>query len=266
MLGGNPGERRAYFPSPWGQIHVRLLGEGMPLILLHQTPWTSLQYLRAMPLLAQGGIHAIAPDTPGYGLSHGPSFLPVLEDYTAGLVALLDGLNLQKASFLGHHTGAMIAAAFAALHPQRVERLIFHGLPLYTKEESAVRLAAPHFDQTPKPDGGHFTERWAYLEKALGRGEASVRHLAVMSFFENGPLEWYGHHAAFAYDAKLAVARLSMPVLVMSNTGDTIAHHAERLRALRPDFTYVSLPGGTTQMMLEQPEIWAAPVIDFLCA
>jgi pimeloyl-ACP methyl ester carboxylesterase len=266
MLGGNPGERRAYFASPWGQLHARLLGDGTPLILLHQTPWTSLQYLRAMPLLARRGIRAIAPDTPGYGLSHGPETLPALEDYAAGIVSLLDGLGLEKAAILGHHTGAMIAAAFAALHPARVSKLIVHGLPLYTEEESAARLAAPHFDQTPKPDGSHLTDRWAYLEKALGRGDPAVRHLAVMSFFENGSLEWYGHHAAFAYDAKPAVARLSMPVLVMSNTGDTIAHHAERLHQLRPDFTYVSVPGGTTQMMLEQPEVWAAPVIDFLRA
>lgn len=264
MLGGNPGETRLYAPSRWGQLHCRVLGEGEPLVLLHQTPWSSLQYTRAMPLLARAGLRVFAPDTPGYGLSHGPRDLPALEDYADAFISLLDHWEIPSAVFLGHHTGALIAAAIARLHPGRMSKLILHGLPLYTPEERAARLASPHFDPTPKPDGSHFTDRWAYLERALGPGEPSVRHLAVMSFFENGPLEWYGHHAAFAYDVEPAIESMRLPVLVLSNTGDTIAHHAERLRARRPDFTYVSLPGGTTQMMLEHPEIWSRAVIAFL--
>jgi pimeloyl-ACP methyl ester carboxylesterase len=264
MLNGTPTERRFYATSPWGQLHARVLGEGTPLVLLHQTPWTSLQYARVMPLLAAAGYQAIAPDTPGYGLSHGPDTCPSLEEYAAALLPMLDECGFEKIALLGHHTGALIATALAARWPARIERLIVHGLPLYTEAERDARLAAPHFDQTPKPDGSHFTDRWAHLERALGPGEAAVRHLAVLTFFENGPLEWYGHYAAFAYDVGPDVARLAVPTLCLSNTGDTIAAHAERLRGLRPDFQYTSLEGGTTQMMLEQPEAWATAVVDFL--
>jgi pimeloyl-[acyl-carrier protein] methyl ester esterase len=60
---------------------------------------------------------------------HGESDKPRDDDFSfeahvADLAALLDGLSIQRTSLVGWSMGASIAVAFAALHPERVERLV----------------------------------------------------------------------------------------------------------------------------------------------
>ena len=79
--------RRAYIDLPSGQLHYREIGEGEPLLLLHQTPSSSLQWEAAYPLLAAAGMRVIAPDTPGYGMSDPPAGTPTAEGYAAAALA-----------------------------------------------------------------------------------------------------------------------------------------------------------------------------------
>lgn len=63
--------RRAYADTPAWQLHYRERGDpgGTPLVLLHPTASSSIQWsARVMPLLPVG-IRAIAMDTPGFGMS-----------------------------------------------------------------------------------------------------------------------------------------------------------------------------------------------------
>ena len=64
--------RKGYVDSPMGQIHYRTCGEGTPLLMLHMTPQSSLQFQNTFPLLINAGFQVIAPDTPGYGMSDKP--------------------------------------------------------------------------------------------------------------------------------------------------------------------------------------------------
>ena len=52
--------KRGYADTPHGQIHYMTMGEGEPLLLLHQTG-SSRQYWKLMPLLA-GSYRTFAPD------------------------------------------------------------------------------------------------------------------------------------------------------------------------------------------------------------
>ena len=65
-----PGERRGYVDGPDGLVHYRELGTGTPIVLVHQAPWGSIQYRRAMPVLAAAG-YRIA--TSGASLSSRPA-------------------------------------------------------------------------------------------------------------------------------------------------------------------------------------------------
>ena len=116
-------------PRPIRAVHC-FEGSGEPLLLLHATPRGVDEYLELMPLLAQGR-RAIAMDTIGYGDSYRPGTQPTIEDYAGGVVSLLDGLNIDKASIMGRHTGALIAIVprvqVAAAHPERLDKLILYG-------------------------------------------------------------------------------------------------------------------------------------------
>jgi hypothetical protein len=67
-----------------------------------------------------------------------------------------------------------------------------------------------------------------------------------------------------AYDHGAAMARLAHPCLVFSNTGDSIHQIAERTRALRPDFDWAEMQGGTFDIIDEEPEAWVDIVATWL--
>jgi pimeloyl-ACP methyl ester carboxylesterase len=255
--------KKYYVDGPMGQVHVRELGEGPALVLLHQTAWSSLQFKHAMPYLADRGLRCIAIDTPGYGLSDGPDDPPSIQDYAESLAATFDQLDVDQPAVLGHHTGVSIATAFAAKYPKKIKQLLLHGIPIYTPERQAERLAKPHFDQTPKPDGSHLTDRWALANTASG-GTASPNaiHWSLVQFFWAGPNEWFGHHAAFKYDIDVDYKALTVPTVVISNTGDVLHERMPYLRDTRPDFTFAELEGGTFHIIFDEPERWSALVAD----
>jgi pimeloyl-ACP methyl ester carboxylesterase len=259
--------KRSYVDTPLGQVHLTSLGDGPAVVLLHQTPWFSVQYAKAQPLIAKAGFRAIAVDTPGYGLSTLPDHPPTVAEYADALVAVLDRLGLRRAAFLGHHTGSTLAATAAARHPDRVVCVAMHGVPLYTAAERAERLKTQlHADTALKPDGSHMTARWKTVADRIGEGNASEASVqwAGVAFLLAGSTEWYGHQAVFAYDLAPALRAIKAPTLVMSNTADTL--HAADLRtvAMRPDFAYREFLGGNAHMMYDDAAQWAAPVIAFL--
>lgn len=257
-------ELRGYVNGTWGLMHYRQYGEGDPLVLIHQTPWSSLQYKNAAPFLAADR-QVIALDTPGYGQSDGPPEAPTISDYADVIPAFLDGLGIERADVLGHHTGALIAGAFAAQHPKRLNRLVLHGAPVYSEAERVQRLNHKHFDQTPKEDGSHYLDYWSLLKKVIGpNAKLSGLHMGVLSFFTNGANEWHGHTAAFTYDFSADIPSIACPTLIVSNTEDMLAAHAERLRALRPDFDYSEIAGGSSNIVYDEPERWAAPIASWL--
>jgi pimeloyl-ACP methyl ester carboxylesterase len=55
-----------------------------------------------------------------------------------------------------------------------------------------------------------------------------------------------------------------VPTLLLTNTGEDLYAATRRARALRPDFAYVELEGGTHDIVDEQPAAWAAAVSEFL--
>lgn len=259
------GGRKGYADTPMGQVHYRVMGEGVPLVLLHQTPWFSVQYATAQPLLAAANIQAIAVDTPGFGFSDLPAEQPSIEAYADNLVYVLDALGLERAAVVGFHTGASIAAAFAHRHQARTACLILDGAPLYTAEERRERLARPHWDQTLKPDGSHLSDRFAFIRN-LNHAKLESINWSVLSLFLAAEGEHHGHVAAFSYDMAPAIRELSAPTLIISHTDDVLHYAAARILKMRPDFQYKEFEGGNSHVIYDEPEPWAEAVIEFVAA
>ena len=97
--------KKGYSDSPLGQVHFLRSGEGNPLLMLHMTPQSSLQFSQTFSYLNELGIQTIAPDTLGYGMSEKPSAPLSIEEYASVLPYLLDELGIEKTSIVGHHTG-----------------------------------------------------------------------------------------------------------------------------------------------------------------
>jgi pimeloyl-ACP methyl ester carboxylesterase len=101
-------------------------GSGTPVLLLHGFPDSSNLWRNQLPALRAAGLRVIAPDLRGFGESDKPA---AAEDYAIGhsvrdMVGLLDALELQRVHVVGHDWGAAVAWTFAALQPDRVDRLV----------------------------------------------------------------------------------------------------------------------------------------------
>jgi pimeloyl-ACP methyl ester carboxylesterase len=116
-----------------GRVHLLEKGAGPPVVLLHGTG-DPAGFL--LPLLHElHGVRAIAPDRPGMGLSD-PIDFPAgryRQTAVAWLDRLVDALELDAITLLGHSGGGLWALWYALAHPDRVKRLVLLGVPALPK-------------------------------------------------------------------------------------------------------------------------------------
>lgn len=260
--------RRAYADGRYGQVHYQMLGDGIPLILLHQAPMTSGQFDWVYEPLARRGVQAIGVDMPGFGMSDMTPMVPRAEDLAACVPPVLDALGLARSAILGHHTGALVATEVAIQFPERISALIMNGpMPLTDAERDAF-LATSHKrekDNVPVSGGAHFNVIFKAREH-LAAGTIPLTRIseyAVQALMGQAPY-WYGHYAAFQYRHDLSLPRIACRALILTNTGDVIYDHAKRAQAIRPDIPLVALQGGGVDIVDQQPEQWADTVVAFL--
>ncbi len=259
--------RKGYADGPFGQVHFQYAGDGVPLLLLHQSPSSSEMFKAVYGLLADAGIQAIGMDTPGFGQSHGPDEPPTIADYASAIPPVLDCLGLDAVAVLGHHTGASIACEFAVMAPERVTHVIVNGPPVMTEEERDGFRKALKESKEPEiqADGSHLKAIWdRRIHFTPGWTSLDAMHTGVIQMLIAGEKDWYGHNAAFAHDIAEPLARITQPGLILTNTGDDIYYAAGRAREIRPDFAYVEFEGGTHDIVDEQPENWTVAVAEFL--
>ena len=257
--------RRSYVDGIWGQVHVTEAGSGAPLVLLHQSPLSGAAFLPALPALATAGFRAIALDMPGFGASDAPPAPQDIAAHADALLVVFDQLGLDCPHLLGHHTGASIAAAFAARHGSRLGRLILNGVPLLNAEERAFFAGFRFTPLKPLPDGSHLLDAWQQRLKATpGWTDINAMHRHVVTMLANPERYFWGFDAVFAQDLAADLAQITAPTLVLTNSGEDLFEASGRATALRPDWAYACLDGGTHDIVDEQPEAWAAVVTDFL--
>lgn len=259
--------RRSYVDGPHGQIHLRMAGQGAPLLLLHQSPLSGGQFQAALPLLARLGFAVAAMDTPGFGQSDRPPAPVGIAGYAGCIPAVLDALGWDKAHVLGHHTGASIAASFAAHYPARLDRLILNGLALLSDEERAHFAQFRFAPLEPKADGSHLLAAWNQrLAASPGWTQLPAMHRYVAEMLANPDYYYWGFEAAFAHDLGADLMAITAPTLILSNSGEDLYAASQRAHGLRADFAFAALEGGTHDIVDEQPEAWAQAVAGFLLA
>jgi len=258
---------RGYADGPFGQLHYQACGDGPPLIMVHQSPDSMVQFDPVMRPLAAAGIRAIAVDIPGCGMSVRPDHPPTIDEYAAMVPAVMDHFGLDKSSVLGHHTGAIIATSAALQWLERVDKLVLNGpLPL-TGEERAYFKAqmAQEKEWTPEWDGSHLLAQWNFRKGAQAEwNDLAAFHTHFVHGLLAGDKIWYAHDAVMNYHHEDAIPKIQHPCLVLANTGDAIYAQSRRAMELRPDFAYSELEGGTIDIIDEQPEEWTRAVAAFV--
>ena len=113
------------------RLAVYEAGSGPAIVLLHGFPALAYSWRHQLTALAAAGYRVIVPDLRGYGQSDAPE---AVEDYdiahlTGDLVGLLDALGIEKAVFMGHDWGGLLAWQMPLFHEKRVAGVIGVNTP-----------------------------------------------------------------------------------------------------------------------------------------
>jgi pimeloyl-ACP methyl ester carboxylesterase len=199
-------------------------------------------------------------------MSDTPRGEPSIGDFADNLVPLLDALKIKKVVLGGHHTGAAIAIAFAARHPDRVAAAVVHGVPFYNPAERAERLKAPGTDRTLKPDGSHLSE---YYKGVLNRTSETPTAFDSMRNATWSTIDVYlfdrdvGHDAAFTYEMEPDLKKVAAPTLVLTDVKDTLHGMDLRTVKLRPDFEFKEFSKTGVLSLMNEPKHWAEIAVAF---
>lgn len=105
------------------RVNFNIAGQGPPVVLIHGVAGRAAQWDQIVELLAE--THTVmAPDLLGHGESAKPRGDYSLGAHASGIRDLLAGLDIRRASIVGHSLGGGIAMQFAYQFPERCERLV----------------------------------------------------------------------------------------------------------------------------------------------
>ena len=130
------------FAYPWPVAHFRFTSQGNALdmayldvkpehpnghaaVLLHGKNFCAATWQTTISVLTRAGYRVIAPDQIGFCKSSKPERYQFSFQQLAGNThALLASLGIEKATFIGHSTGGMLAIRYGLMNPADVERLV----------------------------------------------------------------------------------------------------------------------------------------------
>ncbi len=113
-------------------FRVAVAGSGDRLALcLHGFPESAVSWRHQLAPLVQAGYRVWAPDLRGYGGTARPVGINAysLESLMDDVNGLLDAAKVQRAIFVGHDWGGIIAWYYAMRYPSRVEALVIMNAP-----------------------------------------------------------------------------------------------------------------------------------------
>lgn len=271
------------------RLTYRRSGSGPMLVCHPGGPGFSSRYLGELAGLGEE-LELVLLDPRGTGGSD-PALDPrgyAIEDYASDLEELRVHLGLERMRLLGHSHGGVAAIAYAARHPESVERLILAStLPRHGPEQEAAMQAAietkagePWYadaleaveaelagDFADGAELGELARRMMpfYYARYGERERAHVESMAGEELCADATRLWekeiFEH-----YDLRPQLAGLTMPTLVIAGEEDFIAGPAcaAELTEGIPEPETVLLPGIGHMIFVEAPEEFRRAILSFL--
>lgn len=213
------------------KIHYLQSGRGAPVVLLHGAGGSSDAWRTTMSELSRD-VRLIAPDQIGFGASDKPPL-----DYTPATLVdflgmFLAQLGIERASLVGHATGARVACLYALAHPERVDRLVLISGTAYKPNLDDKVLAALNFSTLA--GARHLLELDYFDDKARVTdalaSELFSKRLRSGSSFTIGRLEEsYRRGEGYVDD----LSPIQAPTLILWGQEDEMAPIAAAQRAKR---------------------------------
>lgn len=131
------GVRESYLPVAGARLHLREVGRGRPLVVLHGGPDFDHHYLLPELDHLSSTFRLVYYDQRGRGESSAGVFPEdvSIDSEVADLDRVREHLELDAMSLLGHSWGGLLAMEYATRHPERVSHLILLNTAPASRED-----------------------------------------------------------------------------------------------------------------------------------
>jgi pimeloyl-ACP methyl ester carboxylesterase len=260
--------RKGFINTGAGQVHYRAAGSGPPIILLHDSPRSSVLHTPLVDHFSDK-FTAIAIDTPGYGNSTPlPSEpRPEIADFAGALAETILGFGVERCPVYGFHTSSKILLEFAANHPERVAVAIMDGISLPPGDTDHAFIKSYMHPFTVTDTGSYLGEEWTRVRdfqrffpwfaktKAarLPMAQRDMRyfHEYSMDLFMAGPHFSDAYSGAMRYKAQPVIPTLTARCVFMAREDDVLYGFLDSLPDPLPE-------GSTIERLSPDRDAWKA--------
>jgi pimeloyl-ACP methyl ester carboxylesterase len=131
MTAMDPRAVHEFIDTDIARLHLRRLGQGAPVLLVHGLGSSGADWAFQAPALARR-FQVLMPDLPGSGHSAAPCGGYTIAGFAAALWAGLDELGVAAPAIVGFSLGGAVALEMALQRPRAVTRLaLLNSLPSY---------------------------------------------------------------------------------------------------------------------------------------
>ncbi len=213
------------------RIDTRIDGSGDDaIVLIHGFPLAKEIWSEQMPALARSH-RAIAIDLRGMGGSSVVDGPYLMETLAGDVAAVMDQLNVERATLVGHSLGGYVALAFARMYAERVARLalVCSRIAADSPERAAQRRAAADRFERDDSLGDIDATIIAMVSEKTRRGDRKTLENIEKIARRNTPrgLASMLRGMALRDGAEDIAPELEMPVLVVAGAADPVVPVAE---------------------------------------
>ena len=221
--------RKAYVDIGSGQIHyLYSKGQGIPLLLFHRTPASSVIYKRMMKRMV-GSRPIYALDTPGFGESFNPEGMPEIKDYRDWFCEAIDNLGISSFHLYGHHTGTHIATEIAVHWKNRVKSLMLNGVA-YLSEKARLEFGKKILPAArPDEEGKYLMETWNIIKSLFPTFDRDLVHLEFIGALRAVDGRDQAFRAIWEQEFTKVLGQVECPLFAMSAANDFFADRLERI-------------------------------------
>ncbi|MEM7099507.1 MAG: alpha/beta hydrolase [Pseudomonadota bacterium] len=106
--------------------HDSLSADSPAIVFIHGAGFDHSVWVMPARYFARHGFRVVAPDLPAHGASEGPP-LASIGEMARWLNNLLNELQINSATIVGHSMGSLVAMSYAAQFPAETQKLAFLG-------------------------------------------------------------------------------------------------------------------------------------------
>ncbi|MGV2897051.1 alpha/beta fold hydrolase [Achromobacter sp. AGC78] len=260
-------------------IYYKDWGAGQPVVFSHGWPLHADAWDAQMLFLSERGFRVIAHDRRGHGRSGQPSQGNDMDTYADDLAALLDALDIQGATLVGHSTGGGEVARYIGRHgSKRVARVVLIGAvpPVMAKTASNPDgLPMEVFDgirQGVMQNRSQFYKDLTLPFFGFNRPGAKVDQGTIEAFWVQGMAGGIrGQYACIKQFSEVDftedLKKIDVPTLILHGSDDQmvpIANSAEKAVKLLKNATLKVYPGASHGMCVLDAEQVNADLLAFI--